>query len=95
MHDVQAEAGTALRTAGGEERIKNVALNFLGNAAAVICESDLDLVDAEATRLDQHLSAGPFDEAVSDGVEDQAGQHLPVSARVALQRDIGRHLNGE
>src|SRR5882724_10317420 len=94
MDDVQPEPGTALRTSGGEERIENVTLNFLRNTAAVIRESDLDLFHAEATRIDQHVSARPG-EAVSDGVEDEVGQHLPVSARIAVQGDVGGHLERE
>ena len=92
MDDVEAEPGTALRTSGGEERIENVTLNFLRNAAAVIRESDLDLFHAEATRLDQHVSARPIGEAVSDGVEDEVGQHLPVGAREAVHGDVGGYL---
>src|SRR5258705_1375435 len=95
VDDVQAEPDTALRTSGGEERIENVTLNFFRNAAAVIRESDLDLFHAEATRLDQHLSARPTGEAVSDGVEDEVGQHLPVGAGEAVHDDIGGHLNCE
>src|SRR5712671_6325523 len=94
MDDVQPEPGTALRTSCGEERIENVTLNFLRNTAAVIRESDLDLFHAEATRIDQHVSARPG-EAVSDGVEDEVGQHLPVSARIAVQGDVGGHLERE
>src|ERR1700731_4410302 len=78
MDDVQAQAGTALRTSGSEERIENGTLNILRNAAAVIRESDLDQFHAEATRLDQHVSARPIGEAMSDHVEDEVGQHLPI-----------------
>src|ERR1035438_400074 len=92
MDDVQAEPGTALRTSGGEERVENVTLHVLRNAAAVIRESDLDLFHVEATRLDQDVSARPIGEAVSDGVEDEVGQHLSVSAGVAVQGDVGGHL---
>src|SRR5260370_19017880 len=92
MDDVQPEPGTALRTSSGKERIENVTLNFLRNAAAVIRESDLDLFHAEATRIDQHVSASPIVESVIDGVEDEVGQHLPVSARIAVQGDVRGHL---
>src|SRR5882672_11234846 len=93
LDDVQAEPGTALRTSGGEERIENVTLNFLRNAAAVIRESDLDLFHAEATRLDQHVSAKLIGEAVSDGVEDEIGQHPAVGTGKAVHDDIGGHLD--
>src|SRR5882672_1089518 len=95
MDDVEPEPGIALRTPGGEEWIENVTLNLLRHAAAVIRESDLDLLDAEATRLDQHVPAGPIGEAVRDGVEDEVGQHLPVGAGEAVQDDIGGHLDCE
>src|SRR6266436_6131668 len=93
VDDVEAETDTALGTSGGEERIKHVTLDFFRNAAAVIRESDLDLFRAEATRLDQHVSARPVGEGVSDGVEDQVGQHLPVGAGEAVHDDVGGHLN--
>jgi hypothetical protein len=73
MDDVEAESDTALGTSGGEERIKHVTLDFFRNAAAVIRESDLDLFRAEATRLDQHVSARRAREGVSDGVKDEVG----------------------
>src|SRR5262249_24290897 len=92
MDDVKAEPGTALRTSCGEEWIKHVALNLLRNAASVIRESDLDLLRAEAMRLDQHASAKPVGEAVSDGIEDEVGQHLPVGARVTVQDNVGGHV---
>jgi hypothetical protein len=93
MDDVQAEPGAALRTSGGEERIEDLTLNFLRNAVAVIRENDLDLFHAEATRLDQHVSARSVGEAVSDGVEDEVGQHLSVGARVAVEGDVGGYLD--
>ena len=82
----------ALRASGGEKRIENVTLNVLRDAAAVIRERDLDLLRAEAARLDQHVSVSPIGEAVSDGVEDEVGQHLPVGARVAVHGDVGGHI---
>ena len=64
VDDVETKAGAALRTSGGEERIEYVTLDVLRDAAAVIREGDLDLLHAEATRLDKHVSAGPIGEAV-------------------------------
>jgi hypothetical protein len=29
---------------------------------------------------------------VGDGVEDEVGQHLPIGARVTVERNIGRYL---
>src|SRR5882724_3341081 len=66
MDDVEAEAGAPLRTSGGEERIKNLALDGLRDAATVVGENDLGLVRAEAMRPDQHVSAGAAGEAVGD-----------------------------
>src|SRR5262249_6914705 len=36
VHDIKAEPGTALRAPGGEKRIEDVMLNFLGDAGAII-----------------------------------------------------------
>ena len=92
VDDVEAEAASALRTSRGEERIERITLNVLRNAAAMIRESDLDLLHAEAARLDRRVSTRPIGEAVSDSVEDEVGQRLSVSARVAVQGDVGGHL---
>ena len=93
--DVEAEPGAALRPSRGEKRIENAASNVLRHAAAVIGERDLDLVQPEPARLDQHLSAGPIGEAVRDGVEDEVGQHLPVGPGKAVHGDIGGYLDCE
>src|SRR6202008_2502349 len=90
--DVKAEAGTALRTPGGEERIKHVPLNLLRNSTAVIRDSNLNLSRVEMTGLDQDVSVKAAGEAVSDRVEDEVGQHLPVGARVAVEHDVGGYL---
>ena len=72
---------TALGASGGEERIESATLRLRRHAPAVVGESDLDLIHAEVSRVDQHVSAGSIVEAVGNGVEDEVSpfHFAPIS----------------
>src|SRR6516164_7583191 len=89
MHDVEAKPRVAFGAARGEERVEHMTLNFLGNAAPIVGERDLDLAGTDASRVELHVPDRSVGEGVGDGIEDEVGQHLAVSARVAVERDVG------
>ena len=52
LHDVEAEPDTAQAASRGEEGIENAMLHLRRHAPPVVGESDLDLIDSDAARID-------------------------------------------
>ena len=92
MDDVKAETGTAFRPPRGEEWIEDVSLVFLRNTASVVGEGDFDELGPDTCSLKQHIADSSIGKTMGNSIEDQVGQHLPVSARIAVEDDVSGYV---
>ena len=88
VDDMQAEAGTALMTAGREEWIERLASDLRTHAATIIREQYLDLVRSGGAGLDVNPSLPSIRERMRNRIEEEMGQHLPVRSGITIHRKI-------
>src|SRR5262249_32416098 len=81
--DVQAEAGSALAAASGEERVERATLDLLAHAHAVVGHEDIHVI-ADLPRLDDDAAGAAVRKGMDDAVEKQVGQDLAIGARIAV-----------
>ena len=95
VDDVKAEASAALRSPGGKERIEDMPLHLVRHSLTVVRNDDLNVGRVETASTDQNASAVNAIEAVSNRIEDEIGEHLPVWPGEAVHHDVSRNLYDE
>src|SRR6266436_521902 len=89
VDDMQAEPGTALIAARGEERIERAAADVHAHAAAIVGKKNLDIFLARRPHLDVDRAGFAVGEGVRHGIEEQIGQHLSVGSGIAVHDEVG------
>jgi len=88
MRDEQAEAGGAMVTAGGEERIKSLTFDLGRHAASIVGNEELDMIASNCAQRDIDRSRSIARESMGHGIDGEIGKNLSKLPWVAVHLQI-------
>jgi len=91
---MQAEAGASIATCG-EERIERFPPDIETHAAAIVAKNNFDMVTPGRPHVDINGTFLAVGKSVRNRVEEEVGQDLAIGARIAVDHQALRHVDGQ